>query len=111
MYWGIDILLFLGVFILIFLRRTGYDVQRTATSLITAFLIVFIPKLLAVPFLFVEDLMRIFSSFPPRSLFLSEIVLFLAGAMLLVIFFGLTKGRYFYKVREEVLTFPDLPEI
>lgn len=109
MYWGIDILLFLGVFILIFLRRTGYDVQRTATSLITAFLIVFIPKLLAVPFLFVEDLMRIFSSFPPRSLFLSEIVLFLAGAMLLVIFFGLTKGRYFYKVREEVLTFPDLP--
>ncbi len=109
MYWGIDILLFLGVFILIFLRRTGYDAQRTATSLITAFLIVFIPKLLAVPFLFVEDLMRIFSSFPPRSLFLSEIVLFLAGAMLLVIFFGLTKGRYFYKVREEVLTFPDLP--
>ncbi|MGE8299258.1 metallophosphoesterase [Sphingobacterium paramultivorum] len=109
MYWGIDILLFFGVFSLIFLRRAGYDVQETATSLITAFLIVFIPKLLAVPFLFVEDLMRIFRSFPPRSIFLSEIVLFLAGAMLLVIFFGLTKGRYFYKVREEVLSFPDLP--
>lgn len=109
MYWGIDILLFFGVFTLIFLRRAGYDVQETATSLITAFLIVFIPKLLAVPLLFVEDLMRIFRSFPPRSIFLSEIVLFLAGAMLLVIFFGLTKGRYFYKVREEVLSFPDLP--
>ncbi len=109
MYWGIDILLFLGVFTLIFLWRTGYNVQQIATSLITAFLIVFIPKLLAVPFLFVEDLMRIFRSFPARSIFLSEIVLFLAGAMLLVIFFGLTKGRYFYKVREEVLSFPDLP--
>ncbi|MGE8423770.1 MAG: metallophosphoesterase, partial [Sphingobacterium siyangense] len=38
MYWGIDILLFFGVFTLIFLRRAGYDVQQTATSLITAFL-------------------------------------------------------------------------
>jgi len=42
MYWWLDVLLLFGVFTLIFLRRAGYDVQHTATSLITAFLIVFI---------------------------------------------------------------------
>jgi len=109
-YWCLDLLLLLGVFALFFLRKAGYEIQRSATSLITAFLIVFIPKLIAIPFLLLEDLTRIFRSYPPRSVLLSEIVLLCAVLMLLIIFFGLTRGRYFYRVREEIVSFPDLPE-
>lgn len=109
-YWCLDLLLLLGVFALFFLRKAGHEIQRSATSLITAFLIVFIPKLIAIPFLLLEDLTRIFRSFPPRSILLSEIVLLFAAIMVLIIFFGLTRGRYFYRVREEILSFPDLPE-
>ncbi|MFC3355728.1 metallophosphoesterase [Sphingobacterium zeae] len=108
-YWCLDLLLLLGVFALFFLRKARHEIQRSATSLITAFLIVFIPKLIAIPFLLLEDLTRIFRSFPPRSILLSEIVLLFAAIMVLIIFFGLTRGRYFYRVREEILSFPDLP--
>lgn len=109
-YWCLDLLLLLGVFALFFLRKAGHEIQRSATSLITAFLIVFIPKLIAIPFLLLEDLTRIFRSFPPRSILLSEIVLLFAVLVVLIIFFGLTRGHYFYRVREEILSFPDLPE-
>ncbi|MDR6734649.1 metallophosphoesterase [Sphingobacterium sp. 2149] len=109
-YWCLDLLLLLGVFALFFLRKAGHEIQRSATSLITAFLIVFIPKLIAIPFLLLEDLTRIFRSYPPRSVLLSEIILLCAVLMLLIIFFGLTRGRYFYRVREEIVSFPDLPE-
>ncbi|MDQ1150556.1 putative MPP superfamily phosphohydrolase [Sphingobacterium zeae] len=95
--------------LIFFLRKARHEIQRSATSLITAFLIVFIPKLIAIPFLLLEDLTRIFRSFPPRSILLSEIVLLFAAIMVLIIFFGLTRGRYFYRVREEILSFPDLP--
>ncbi|WP_367209502.1 metallophosphoesterase [Sphingobacterium sp. R2] len=109
-YWCLDLLLLLGVFALFFLRKAGHEIQRSATSLVTAFLIVLIPKLIAIPFLLLEDLTRIFRSYPPRSILLSEIVLLISVLMLLIIFFGLTRGRYFYRVREEVVSFPDLPE-
>ncbi|WP_294184886.1 metallophosphoesterase [uncultured Sphingobacterium sp.] len=109
-YWCLDLLLLLGVFALFFLRKAGHEIQRSATSLVTAFLIVFIPKLIAIPFLLLEDLTRIFRSYPPRSILLSEIVLLISVLMLLIIFFGLTRGGYFYRVREEVVSFPDLPE-
>ncbi|WP_294350568.1 metallophosphoesterase [uncultured Sphingobacterium sp.] len=109
-YWCLDLLLLVGVFALFFLRKAGHEIQRSATSLVTAFLIVFIPKLIAIPFLLLEDLTRIFRSYRPRSILLSEIVLLISVLMLLIIFFGLTRGRYFYRVREEVVSFPDLPE-
>jgi len=109
-YWCLDLLLLVGVFALFFLRKAGHEIQRSATSLVTAFLIVYIPKLIAIPFLLLEDLTRIFRSYPPRSILLSEIVLLISVLMLLIIFFGLTRGRYFYRVREEVVSFPDLPE-
>ncbi len=110
LYWWIDILLMCGIFTLIFLRRTGVDIQSLATNLMTAFLVVFIPKVLAVPLLLLEDAIRVFRHFPPRSTFVSEVVLLLAVAMILVIIFGLTRGKHFYRVHKEILSFPDLPD-
>ena len=110
LYWWVDILLFFGIFTLIFLRRAGHDIQHMASGVITAFLIVFVPKLLALPLLLAEDTFRLFRNFPPRSLYLSETVLIFGLLMISIIVFGLTRGRHFYRVREEILSFPDLPD-
>ncbi|MCS4226196.1 metallophosphoesterase [Sphingobacterium sp. BIGb0165] len=109
-YWYLDVLLLIGVFTLIFLRQQGKDIQRLAGDLVTSFLIVFIPKLPAFPILLAEDLVRLLQGFPPRSIYISEFVLTLALLIVLIIVFGLTRGRHLYRVREEVLSFPDLPD-
>jgi len=110
LYWLVDGLLFAGIFALIFLRRAGRDVQNLSAGLITSFLLVFIPKVFTFPLLVVEDVFRLFQGFPDRILGISEAVLVLALLFILLIVFGLTKGRHFYKVKEEVLYFPDLPD-
>lgn len=109
-YWSIDVLLFGAVFLLLYLRRSGYEIEKMMAAVLNSFFIVFIPKFIAVPFLLVEDFVRLFQGFPSRSLWLSELVLFLALVLVVVIVFGLTNGRHYYKVREEVLRFPFLPE-
>lgn len=109
-YWYLDLLLLIGVFTLIFLRQQGKDIQRLAGDLVTSFLIVFIPKLPAFPILLAEDLVRLLQGFPLRSIYLSEFVLVLALLIVLIIVFGLTRGRHLYRVREEILSFPDLPD-
>ncbi|MFU1859808.1 metallophosphoesterase [Sphingobacterium sp. NGMCC 1.201703] len=109
-YWYLDLLLLIGVFTLVFLRQQGKDIQQLAGNLVTSFLIVFIPKLPAFPILLTEDLFRVLQNFPPRNTYLSEFVLVLALVLVLIIAFGLTRGRYLYRVREEVLSFSDLPD-
>jgi predicted MPP superfamily phosphohydrolase len=109
-YWYLDLLLLIRVFTLVFLRQQGKDIQQLAGNLVTSFLIVFIPKLPAFPILLTEDLFRGLQNFPPRNTYLSEFVLVLALVLVLIIAFGLTRGRYLYRVREEVLSFSDLPD-
>jgi len=109
-YWWVDLLLVGGVFIVIFLRRSGHDVQHMAGVLISSFLTVFIPKLLALPVLLAEDAVRVLRGFPIRNTYISEMALLWAMLILILIVFGLTKGRHFYRVRQQILYFPDLPE-
>ncbi|WP_324760391.1 metallophosphoesterase [Sphingobacterium thalpophilum] len=109
-YWWVDLLLVGGVFIVIFLRRSGHDVQHIAGVLISSFLTVFIPKLLALPVLLAEDAVRVLRGFPIRNTYISEMALLWAMLILILIVFGLTKGRHFYRVRQQILYFPDLPE-
>jgi len=109
-YWYIDVLMLLGVFMLIFFRRQGRDIQRLAGDLATTFLLIFIPKLFTFPILLIEDVIRLLQAFPPRNIYVSELVLTLAMLILFFITFGLTRGRHLYQVREETLSFPDLPD-
>ncbi len=109
-YWWVDLLLVGGVVILIFLRRSGHDVQHMAGVLISSFLAVFIPKLLALPVLLAEDAVRVLRGFPMRNTYISEMALLWAMLIFILIVFGLTKGRHFYRVRQQILHFPDLPE-
>lgn len=109
-YWSIDIAFILGVVILLYLWRSGHALQKIAPTLITCFLVIFVPKIATFPILFAEDIFRAFLGFPNRSVYVSETVLCIAILILGLIIFGLTKGRHFYRVRKEILNFPDLPD-
>ncbi len=109
-YWLIDILLLSGILFVAFIPRKGSKVQRFMALLMGAMLVVFVPKLFSAPVLLAEDIFRLFRGFPPRSVYISEVALVLSGVFLLVVLFGLTRGRHFYRVRRETIHFPDLPE-
>lgn len=108
-YWAIDVLLVAGIIALFLAGRQLRYSQRLLTGMFTILLSLAIPKLLTTPLLIIEDITRLFRGLPPRSVYVSELVLFLALAVLLVVIFGLTRGKYFYRVRKETLYFPDLP--
>jgi predicted MPP superfamily phosphohydrolase len=109
-YWLIDITLFAGILFVVFARRTGSNAQRFIQFLMSAMLLIFIPKVFSSLVLLAEDLVRVFEAFPPRSVYVSEAAVVLAGIFFLIILFGLTRGRHFYKLKRETLYFPDLPD-
>lgn len=109
-YWVIDILLIAGIISTVFMLRAGNQVQRVLSLLMTALLLIFIPKLFSSPILLAEDILRLFRGFPPRSFYISEVTLALAGLIFLIIVFGVTRGKHFYRIKKETIYFPDLPE-
>ncbi|ASU34950.1 metallophosphoesterase [Mucilaginibacter xinganensis] len=109
-YWVIDLLLMGGLAAVIFVRRGSQMQQTLITWVIGLMLLAFIPRLLAVPVLLIEDLSRLFRGFPPRELWVSELAFGVAAVMFLVVLFGITRGRHFYRLRRETIWFPDLPE-
>ncbi|GAA4438836.1 metallophosphoesterase [Ravibacter arvi] len=109
-YWTVDVILLLGVIFSILMARTAASAQRFLAITMGGMLLAFVPKLLAAPVLLAEDLFRLFRGFPSRNIYISEVALLLSGLAFLIIVFGLTRGRHFYQVRKETISFPDLPE-
>ena len=88
--------------------------------------LVFIPKLILILFMFGEDVFRFFeglfniyisknnsierSFFNGRRKFISQIALGIASIPFLSILYGITKGKYNYKVLKYTLFYDDLPE-
>jgi predicted MPP superfamily phosphohydrolase len=88
--------------------------------------IVFIPKLILISFMFGEDVFRLFEGlfntyisknnsidrpfFNGRRKFISQIALGAAAIPFLSILYGITKGKYNYKVLKYTLFYDDLPE-
>lgn len=123
-YVIISALLF--VLILYFFSRFDRSNGMTRQNMYTtgAFLLVLIPKLIISFFLLGEDLIRIFmgvsnyfanyednaSFLPARRKFVSQIGLGLAAIPFLSMIYGITIGRYNYKVIKQRLFFTDLPE-
>jgi len=86
-------------------------------------LITYIPKLIILLVMFGEDITRVItgciraflgnsdqSFLPERRKFVSQAALGLAAIPFLSLLYGMTKGKYNFKVRKETLYFPDLPE-
>jgi len=109
-YWLIDPLIMTGIITGIFVRRGSRLQQHLITWMTGLMLLAFIPRLFSAPVLLVEDLVRLFRGFPPRAVWVSELTLVVAAALFLLVLFGITRGRHFYRVRRETIQFPDLPE-
>jgi predicted MPP superfamily phosphohydrolase len=104
-YWLVDGLLAATIVYSAFTGKT-----KIISWLMAVMLLSFVPKLIGTIVLLLEDVTRLFRGFPPHSVGVSQFVLIIAGVFFLLLFFGVTRGRHYYKVRRETLYFPDLPE-
>jgi len=110
LYWLIDLLLIGGVVTAFLLRRGSGLQQKLISWMMTLMLLSFVPRLFSLPILAIEDVTRLFRGFPPRALWVSEFALGTAAVLFLIVIFGITRGRHFYRVRRETIYFPDLPK-
>lgn len=102
-------------------RTVGQNKQSLFT--LGLLLITYIPKIVLTFFLFGEDFFRIISGtiayflgdnkgsfLPERRKFVSQLAIGLAAIPFLSLLYGMTKGKYNFKVIKQTLFFPDLPE-
>jgi predicted MPP superfamily phosphohydrolase len=109
-YWCIDLLLVAGMLFVMVIRKPNQSPPRLISTIMALLLILMVPKLCAMPVLLVEDIIRLFRGFPPRSELAGYIALAVAAVPFLGLIYGLTGGRHDYRVRKETLYFDDLPE-
>ncbi len=109
-YWSIDIVLMAGTAALIVLPRASKMQQTLINWVIGLMLLAFIPRLFSAPILLIEDISRLFRGFPARSVWVSELTVGIATILFSVVLFGITRGKHFYRLRRETISFPDLPE-
>lgn len=117
----------LSAIIFIAYQFTKFDrsVGQTKMTMITLglLLLVLIPKIILTLILFLEDVFRIFSGLvtkfsgtssdsflPDRRKFVSQIALGIAAIPFSSLIYGMTLGKYNYKVIRQQIFFPDLPD-
>jgi hypothetical protein len=113
------------VFITYELLKFDRSVGQTKTTLITLglLLLVLLPKIVLTFVMLLEDVFRFLmgtvthfmghntdSFLPDRRKFVSQVALGLAAVPFLSLIYGMTVGKYNYKVIRQTLFFPDLPE-
>ena len=108
-YWLYDLLLVFGLVFIITIRTASKTFPKLISWLMALVLLSLVPKVFALPVLLLEDLVRLFRGFPPRSVWVSELALLVAAVPFFGLLYGLTRGRHYYKVRKETLYFKDLP--
>jgi predicted MPP superfamily phosphohydrolase len=117
-----------AVIVFIAYQFTQFDrsVGQTKMTMITlgVLLLVLIPKIILSFFMLLEDVFRVFSGsithfmgdndngnfLPERRKFFSQIALGIAAIPFFGLVYGMTKGKYNYKVIRQTLFFPDLPD-
>ncbi len=113
-------------FIIYSFTQFDRSVGQTPKTLFTLglMLIVYIPKMILTTIMFGEDFFRIIfgmishflgntnqSSFlPARRKFVSQIAIGIAAVPFLSLLYGMTKGKYNFKVIKQTLFFSDLPD-
>lgn len=128
-YWVIDIAI---ITIILFLGASGkfsHGPVKDINWIMGLMILTLVPKLVVLPFLLIEDLIRIIQAIyayvsyklsaptiikhdflPERRKVISQIALGIAAIPLTGIVYGLFKGKYEYRVHRVKLTFKDLPE-
>ena len=116
----------LAVTVVYLFSKFDRKVGQTSMSMFTfgLFLIVYIPKILITFVLFGEDIVRVFVSifnffsndykeqgnFPSRRKFVSQIGLGLAAIPFFSLIYGMTIGKFNFKVIKQPIYFSDLPD-
>jgi uncharacterized protein len=128
--WILGTYIVVSVLIVAFIvyEFTKFDrsVGQTPMTMLTLglLLLVLIPKIILTLILFFEDIFRLFSGtityffgtnktvsfLPDRRKFVSQIALGLAAIPFSSLIYGMTKGKYNYKVITQQIFFPDLPD-
>lgn len=115
------------IFFYIVYQFTQFDrsVGQNKTTLFTLglLLIIYLPKMVITVVMFGEDVVRVFdglmkeflgnsneSFLPERRKFVSQLALGLAAVPFLSLLYGMTKGKYNFKVIKQTIFFPDLPD-
>jgi len=128
-YWSINILFILCT--LYAVSTFSYNARHTTfifSFVAAAFVLLYIPKLIFGVFLLGEDIYRLFRAtgvgvyklaatspapvelFESRRKFVSQFATLVAGVPFLSIIYGVTKGKYNFKVHKVELAFKDLPK-
>ncbi len=118
--------LLLVLFIIYSFTQFDRSVGQTKQTLLTLglVLLIYIPKILIMVVLFSEDIFRLFrgalnyfyssdvdtSVFPARRKFVSQVALGLAAVPFLSLIYGMTVGKYNFRVIRQTVFFPDLPD-
>lgn len=122
------ILVSLGSIVFIFYQFSKFDrtIGQTPMTMTTIglMLMIFLPKLMITFFMLMEDIFRLIigtknyfveskieSGFlPERRRFVSQVALGIAAVPFLSLIYGMTIGKYNFKVLKQTLFFPDLPD-
>jgi predicted MPP superfamily phosphohydrolase len=124
--WGYQIVSLLIVLYIIY-SFTQFDrsVGQNKQSLFTMglMLITYLPKIVIMILMFGEDIVRLLvgvvralfgnhtgSFLPDRRRFVSQVALGVAAIPFFSLLYGMTKGKYNFKVIKQTIFFPDLPE-
>ena len=126
LYW-VFTLLVMSNFVYQFMSfNRSVGLTTSVNQAIGFFLVLFIPKLLIILFMFGEDIIRVPQAlyrmategnasengyFPSRRTFISKIALGLAAIPFASLLYGMYKGKYNFKVLKYELEFEDLPEV
>ena len=119
----------LAAIIYIFYQFSQFDrrVGQNSKTLFTLglLLLLYIPKLILTSVMILEDVYRLFSGsityfmgdnpvkgdfLPERRKFVSQVALALAAIPFSSLLYGMTKGKYNFKILKQTLFFPDLPD-
>ena len=125
---GVYILVSLGVFFNLIYQLSNLDrttgINSSFYTAFALFILVYVPKFILISVMFGEDVFRLFEGlyhkliskttedqtlFRCRRRFLGQLALGLSAIPFLSILYGITKGKYNYKVLKYTLFFEDLP--
>lgn len=123
-YWlwiALSLAIYINLFLQIFISQ-AFTQSSAQQWTIGIFFLVLIPKIVIMLMMFGEDIVRWFlkalsfftqSDVKPlagRRKFISQLAIGLASIPFAGILYGITKGKYNYKVLKYKLSFPDLPD-
>lgn len=122
-YLLVSLVVIVSLYFLLNSNSSTHFSQPPISYLFGLLLVLIIPKLLVIIFMFGEDIIRLLSGFyfkiftseksfyiPSRRKFISTLALGVAAIPFTTLLFGMIKGKYNFKVLKYELEFADLPD-